>query len=135
MRALLVAGLILAVSAPVAKARYVDFVMPSGNIGCGYSDDPRPVLRCDILETSDFPEAQPSECELDYGHAYAMRRHGRVEILCAGDTVVNQDAPVLRYGERKKIGGFSCTSRRRGLRCKNRSDHGFFLSRADIKRF
>ena len=134
-RALLVAGLMLALGATAAEARYVDFVMPSGNIGCGYTDDPKRYLRCDILQSSDFPPDQPADCNLDYGHAYGMNRRGRAQILCAGDTVVNRNAPVLGYGETKRIGGFKCRSKRTGLRCSNRSGHGWFLSRRRIETF
>lgn len=129
-------SVIALVAAPTAaQAKYVDFRMPSGNIGCGYVDDPRHYLRCDILESSDKPRGKPSECDLDYGHAYAMNRRGRARTLCAGDTVVNPNAPVLRYGKTKRIGGFTCKSKRSGLRCKNRSGHGWFLSRARIDLF
>jgi hypothetical protein len=135
IRPLLVASALLAFGANAAEARYVDFVMPSGNIGCGYTDDPSRYLRCDILQSSDMPEGQPSDCDLDYGHAYAMRRRGRSQTLCAGDTVVNRNAPVLEYGETKRIGGFKCRSKTTGLRCTNRSDHGWFLSRRRISKF
>ena len=94
IRTLLVASVLLALGATAAEARYVDFVTPSGNIGCGYTDDPRHLLRCDILQSSDVP-AKPRSCDLDYGYAYAMNRRGRASTLCAGDTVVNRNAPVL----------------------------------------
>ena len=134
IRSLLLAAVLLALGATAAEARYVDFVMPSGNIGCGYTDDPNHYLRCDILQSSDMPR-KPRSCDLDYGHAYAMNRRGKARTLCAGDTVVNRNAPVLDYGEKKKIGGFTCRSRMSGLRCRNKSDHGFFLSRDDIRKF
>jgi len=134
-RLALVFTLALALLVPaVAQAKYRDFRTPSGNIGCGFTDDPSQYLRCDILHSSDMPQ-RPRSCDLDYGYAYGMKRKGRSVILCAGDTVVNQDAPVLRYGRTKRIGPFTCTSRRTGLTCSNRSHHGFFLSRTDIRRF
>ena len=135
IRPLLVAGVLLALSATAAEARYVDFVMPSGNIGCAYTDEPRRYLRCDILQSSDLPEGQPSECDLDYGHAYAMNRRGKARTLCAGDTVVNRNAPALDYGETKRIGGFKCRSKTTGLRCSNKARHGWFLSRGRIEKF
>jgi hypothetical protein len=134
IRPFLVAGLLLALGATAAEARYVDFVMPSKNIGCGYTDDPRHYLRCDILQSSDMP-AKPRSCDLDYGHAYGMGRRGRAVTLCAGDTVVNRDAPVLGYGETKRIGGFKCRSKTTGLRCTNQAGHGWFLSRQRIDKF
>jgi hypothetical protein len=134
IRALLLTAVLLALGATAAQARYVDFRTPSGNIGCGYTDDPRHLLRCDILQSSDMPR-KPRSCDLDYGYAYAMNRHSKASTLCAGDTVVNQNARVLQYGKTKRIGGFTCRSRMRGLRCRNKSEHGFFLSRADIRKF
>jgi len=134
IRAALLAGVLLALGTTAAEARFVDFRTPSGNIGCGYSDEPRPSLRCDILQSADMPR-KPRSCDLDYGYAYAMHRRGKALTLCAGDTVVNQNAPVLDYGKTKRIGGFRCRSKTTGLRCTNKSDHGFFLSRADIRKF
>jgi hypothetical protein len=37
---------------------------------------------------------------------------------------------VLAYGRSLRLGPFKCRSRRTGLTCRSRSDHGFFLSRA-----
>jgi hypothetical protein len=134
IRALVVASVVLAVGATSAEARYVDFVTPSGNIGCGYTNEPKRYLRCDILRSSDMP-AKPRSCDLDYGHAYGMNRRGKARVLCAGDTVVDRTARVLGYGEVKRIGGFKCKSKTTGLRCRNKSGHGWFLSRARINRF
>jgi hypothetical protein len=41
----------------------------------------------------------------------------------------------LRYGAKWSRGGFTCTSKQIGLRCRNRGGHGFFLSRAHSYRF
>jgi hypothetical protein len=48
---------------------------------------------------------------------------------------VNKHARALRYGSKWSRGGFTCTSKKAGPRCRNRSGHGFFLSRAHSKRF
>jgi hypothetical protein len=112
---------------------YKEFRTPSGNIGCGYNDHPHH-LRCDIRESSDLPP-EPRSCELDYGNAYSMNLRGRAQAICAGDTANNPESPVLHYGHTKHIGGFTCKSKRIGLRCHNKSHHGFFLSRARIDVF
>jgi hypothetical protein len=39
------------------------------------------------------------------------------------------DFPRLAYGKSWTYHGFTCTSRTNGLRCRNASGHGFFLSR------
>jgi len=55
---------------------------------------------------------------------------GRAHVLCVGDTTLDPKAKVLAYGSSKLYGGkFRCTSRTSGLRCANRSGHGFFISR------
>jgi hypothetical protein len=53
----------------------------------------------------------------------------------AGDTAVDKRAKVLRYGSKWSRGGFTCASRRTGLRCRNRSGHGWFLSRPHSYKF
>jgi hypothetical protein len=66
---------------------------------------------------------------------YELSRRGRATIVSAGDTAVNKRARALRYGTKWSRGGFTCTSKKVGLRCRNRSGHGFFLSRAHSYRF
>ena len=39
------------------------------------------------------------------------------------------DYPKLAYGRSWTWHGIRCSSQRAGLRCRNRSGHGFFLSR------
>jgi hypothetical protein len=101
------------------------FRMPSGNIGCLYERGPR-VLRCDIL--SGLRPEPARGCELDWtGITLAAR--GRARAQCAGDTVYDRRARVLRYGSSWARGGITCRSRRDGLRCANRAGRGFFLAR------
>lgn len=40
------------------------------------------------------------------------------------------DTPVLAYGRTWRKAGFTCTSRRTALTCRNRSGHGWTLSRS-----
>jgi hypothetical protein len=133
MRAAVLAMLLLALGAGSAEAAYKNFQTPSGNIGCGWITGSNEV-RCDILQSSDMPR-KPASCEFDYGHAYFVRGSGRARTLCAGDTVVDRRAPVLAYGKKRRIGNITCRSKTSGLRCKNKSGHGFFLSREDIRKF
>lgn len=58
-----------------------------------------------------------------------MHSTGRVDVTCHGDTAIVPTSKVLRYGQRWSRGGFTCLSRKAGLRCRNKSGHGFFLSR------
>jgi hypothetical protein len=113
-------------SAQGRESVYVSFRMPSGNIACGYSTDFGPVtLRCDILSGL-RPEPRGS-CELDWT-GLSMGR-GSARPTCAGDTVYDRKAPVLRYGTVWKRGPFTCVSLLIGLSCVNSTGHGFFLSK------
>jgi len=108
----------------------VGFHTPSGNIGCIYSKDGTSVfLRCDIASGLKPLPKKPANCHLNYGAGYEMGPTGRAQAVCAGDTVLHQ-GKVLKYGTTWHGGGFTCTSKSTGLRCTNRSKHGFFLSRA-----
>jgi hypothetical protein len=137
VRLAVVAALLLALAAPAsAAAVLIQFRTPSANIGCGYSSGPgRPSLRCDILSGLKPRPAKPRGCELDWGFGYALSPTGSAQTVCAGDTTVDRRARVLRYGQKWSRSGFTCVSRLAGLRCANRSGHGFFLSRGHSYRF
>jgi hypothetical protein len=122
----------------LAATLVLQFHTPSGNIGCAYVSEPSfggPSLRCDILSGLKPRPRRPKGCTLDWGFGYQMRLTGPSSTVCAGDTTVDRRSQVLRYGQRWSRGGFTCTSRVAGLRCTNRSGHGFFLSRAHSYRF
>ena len=119
----------------LAAAFVMQFHTPSGNIGCAYSADPSfggPSLRCDIL--SGLKPKPKRACSLDLT-GFSLRPTGRAGVVCAGDTAVDRRSPLLGYGKRWSRGGFTCTSSKAGLRCRNRSAHGFFLSRTRSYRF
>jgi hypothetical protein len=42
---------------------------------------------------------------------------------------MEKKAKVLRYGKTWRHGSMRCTSTKKGLTCRNKSKHGFFLSR------
>jgi hypothetical protein len=135
VRAVLVAVLALALAAPAA-AVVVQFRTPSSNIGCLFSTEATlggGYIRCDILSGLK-PKPPRRGCDLDQT-GYELSPRGRATIVCAGDTAVNRRARTLRYGSKWTRGGFTCASRKTGLRCRNRSGHGFFLSRAHSYRF
>jgi hypothetical protein len=127
----------LACAAPAA-AILVQFRTPSANIGCVYSSEPGkagPYLRCDILSGLKPKPKRPAGCTLDWTYGFQVNVTGRARTVCAGDTAVDRRARALRYGTKWSRGGFTCTSQKAGLRCTNRSKHGFFLSRARSYRF
>ena len=114
--------------AVLAAAGSFWFQTPSHNIAC--IGDAKSI-RCDTRFVTKYsqPQYKPKGCDVDWG-PLGMGPTGRVHILCVGDTALDPNAKVLSYGSSKVYGGkFRCTSRKSGLRCQNRSGHGFFLSR------
>jgi hypothetical protein len=137
MRLLVTAALVFTVAGSAGASVVVSFRTPSGNIGCTFASGlgPSPNLRCDIRSGLRPRPPRPRSCELDWGFGYSMGPTGRARVVCAGDTALVPRARVLRYGSRWSRAGFTCKSRAKGLRCANRSGHGFFLSRARSYRF
>ena len=100
--------------------------MPSGNIACGYITGVGQVtLRCDIL--SGLKPEPRGRCQNDW-NGLSMGR-GTARPTCAGDTVYDRRARVLKYGSVWKRGPFTCVSLLIGLSCVNTTGHGFFLSK------
>ena len=69
--------------------------------------------------------------------ALEVGEKGKGAPLCAGDTVRAPDgqARVLGYGETLSRAGFSCTSQRSGITCRNKAGHGFTAARKAQKVF
>jgi hypothetical protein len=121
------------------------FKTPSGNIVCYHSpgprDQPRPFLECVIR--SGLKPAPPRRPCAEGGYAgdrVHMFATGRTYVpSCAGDpgaaVGLKLGARVLGYGKTWSGGGLSCRSAFTGLTCRNKSGHGFFLSRARWRRF
>ena len=137
MRFAVVVSLFLALAGSASAAIFF-FRTPSSNTGCIYSSEPGnggPYLRCDILSGLKPAPARPKGCTLDWKFGYRIRPTGPALTVCAGDTAVNKRAKAIPYGQKWSQGGFTCLSRKIGLRCHNRSGHGFFLSRSHSYRF
>ncbi|HEY6836928.1 MAG TPA: DUF6636 domain-containing protein [Gaiellaceae bacterium] len=137
MRFLVVGGLSLAFAASAPAAVYL-FRTPSSNIGCLYSAEPGPggpYLRCDILSGLKPAPKRPRGCTLDWKYGFRIRPTGPALTVCAGDTTLDRRAKAIPYGGTWSRGGFTCLSRKAGLRCRNRSGHGFFLSKQHSYRF
>jgi hypothetical protein len=119
----------LLVAAGSAGAGIVSFRMPSKNIECAEFTGARPTLRCDIRSGLKPLPPKPASCEFDWGAGFVMGRRGRAHVSCVSDSVHSPSARVLRYGTTWRRDGLACRSSRAGLRCRNASGHGFFLSR------
>jgi hypothetical protein len=131
-----IAALVIAVLAVcAANAGAATFKTPSGNIGCLYtpaSGSSSVSLRCDLVSVAHAPK-RPASCQQSYGRAFLLFGTGRAKRGCVGDTVLDPGATTLRYGVKRRLGPFTCTSRQSGLTCTSRYGHGFTLSKAKQK--
>jgi hypothetical protein len=135
---LALAALALAVSAAPAWAAggITWFKTPSKNIYCAWFHESgsKQELRCDVQELA-HPAPKPHGCQFDWGGAFGMSSSGRASALCVSDSVHDKRAKTLGYGKTRRYGSFSCTSKTSGLRCSNRSGHGFSLNRERYRLF
>jgi hypothetical protein len=111
----LVLAALLAAAVP-AVAKDTVFQTPSKKIACRVYDEGQGlVIRCDLFFLND--------------RAVRMTRRGKARLIHVTDTIGDPKAQVLAYGKTKRVGPFTCTSRRTGLSCHNRNGHGFTVSR------
>lgn len=129
MKAVLLPLVLLA--GPVRADEMIFFRSPSSNIQCMIATGEWPAARCDVMEVArmSFP-VQPADCDLDWGHAFAVGPTGRGEPACVGDTVASPDAMQLGYGQSVELGGFRCISEKTGMTCVNGQGHGFTVAKA-----
>jgi hypothetical protein len=137
MKTLVAIALTLAAGTASAQAqppqpqpvKFVRFQTPSKNIGCLYAPagaGRAAYLRCDIL--SGVKPKPGGNCQLDWT-GFTMAARTRARPTCAGDTVYERSARILRYGSSWRGGPFVCRSRRSELRCTNAVRRGFSLAR------
>jgi hypothetical protein len=132
---------------PPSSTRITYFKSPSGNIICLYTtgavDQPLSIVVCGIKSGLRPKPPYTARCrELRLGHTadrIALQATGRAQPSpCAGDAgplLGEREARVLAYGRTWRRGGISCRSAFTGMTCRNRSGHGFFLSRSRWRRF
>jgi hypothetical protein len=109
---------------------------PSGHIACEYQYLPPLGLRCDVDGGIKPLPPKPKSCEFDWGAGFFIGERGRASVVCTSGAINFPPQTTLRYGRTwRKLGGFSCTSRKSGLTCRNKSGHGFFLSKERSRRF
>jgi hypothetical protein len=138
-------GLAAGAASAAGRSTVGFFQTPSHNIVCMYlfggaAGSDEPAVDCGIKSGLKPPPRRitctagdPTSNFVDLGVT------GRaVEPSCAGDPgplVGEAGARVLAYGTTWRHGAVSCSSAVTGLTCRNRSGHGFFLSRAHSRRF
>jgi hypothetical protein len=118
-------------SLPAVAADQIEFVLPSGNIGCIYTPkggvpvyqpvDGGPELSCDRVE--------PKYVRMILGPKGKAVLHTQV-----GDASCCSANLTLNYGGTWKAGPFVCKASTSGLDCR-RGNHGFFMSRSQLKAY
>jgi hypothetical protein len=134
--------------APADKLRMGHFKTPSANIVCVYSVGTGSEARnsgvlCGIKTGLKPKPPYTAECKsarLDHNaDRIGLPATGRAKAAaCSGDAgpfIGESSARVLAYGKTWSGGGVRCTSAVTGLTCRNKSGHGFFLSRERWRTF
>jgi hypothetical protein len=108
----------------------VEFVMPSGNIGCIYT----PEGGTSVYETAGgLAEIQCDRVEPNYVRAILGGQDDGYLIEDVGDASCCSLGQKFQYDHVVTLGPFQCLSERRGLTCAREDGHGFFLSRALVQ--
>lgn len=108
----------------------VEFVMPSGNIGCIYT----PAGGTSVYETVDgLAEIQCDRVEPSYVRAILGGQGEGYLIDDVGEASCCSLNQQFQYDRVVTLGPFQCLSERRGLTCAREDGHGFFLSRALVQ--
>lgn len=122
---------LLFAAAPAMADEYFGFQSPTGNIHCSmYTWSGSAEVRCDLRELTQSYTRRPAGCDLDWGSAFAVGASGEGQLVCAGDTMIDRNNPVLPYGEAVSLGGISCVSAKTGMTCTNAAGHGFSVAKA-----
>lgn len=108
----------------------VEFIMPSGNIGCVYT----PAGGTAVYETADgLAEIQCDRVEPSYVRAILGAQDAGYLLDDVGDASCCSLTQQFPYDHVTTLGPFQCLSERRGLTCARDDGHGFFLSRALVQ--
>lgn len=119
---------------------------PSGNIDCQYAvslnDVSQDYIWCGARGGLAPPEPPPAAgCGRDETYSgnvvYLAATGAARTVACLGDCgpLCEPASPVLPYGQTWDGGPVTCTSAYTGFTCRNKSGHGFFLSRQSWRLF
>lgn len=116
-----------------ANADGFGFMTPSGNIYCNGYISGGGGLSCTIVSRSGPPAMpKPGACTGVWGHNFELEGSGPAEMSCntwpGGPQKVDY-SDIAQYGVSADFGDISCTSEKTGFTCRNKTGHGFFLSR------
>jgi len=127
----LAAGSAAAATTPIQGVR-----TPSANISCLDLPGPAHALHCE-LRSATYAGALQRHCAAVAGldwHGFELGPDAKARVTCSGGILYSPDTqrPVYRtlaYGRTWRHGGFTCSSARTGLTCRDGHGHGLFLSR------
>ena len=116
-----------------ASADGFGFQTPSGNIYCNGFVSDGGGISCTIVQRNGPPaQPKPASCDGVWGHDFELEATGSAKLACAtwpGHPQQTNYSDTAPYGVSADFGDITCTSERTGFSCRNRSGHGFFLSR------
>ena len=78
---------------------------------------------------------KPKDCDLNWGFRFSVKPTGKAFMVCADDSLMDAEHPILAYGKIFKDPRFTCVGSEKGLECTNRDGHGFFISRSRQRLF
>jgi hypothetical protein len=123
--AVIAAGAATAMSCTTSDLHGTGFQTPSRNIACELDEHAavgpfkgQRTLFCVVFSASGARGQR----------TWLMRSTGRARATWVAGNIATE-VPVLAYGRSWSFKGFRCRSRRTGLTCRNKSRHGFFLSK------
>jgi hypothetical protein len=101
------------------------FRTSSGSIGCTLSNGQ---ARCDISVRSWSPPPKPGSCSLAWGQGLVVGSPGGAHFVCAGDSALDPNGPVVANGEDDSVGSMTCQARKVGVTCFDKAGHGFLIA-------
>jgi hypothetical protein len=116
-------------SLPAHAEEQIEFVLPSGNVGCIYT--PKGGV-AHYQPVGGGPELSCDRVEPQYVRIMLGPKGKAVLIKNVGDASCCSAEPVLAYGKIWKAGPFACQASTKGLECK-RGREGFVMSRSRLK--
>ncbi|HZP18908.1 MAG TPA: hypothetical protein VFB16_01755 [Bauldia sp.] len=116
---------------PASPSGYIEFVMPSNNVGCIYT----PAGGSSVYVPADGgPELQCDRVAPSYLR-FILSASGPAQVISdVADASCCGSANVFAYGNTWKAGPYVCKSATTGLTC-SRGAHGFRISKANIKAY
>lgn len=109
------------------------FATPSGNIVCGGDNitSSGNALTCYIQNVA----KKPAKCSEGVGLEFTLNQTGKGKLQCTNhefepENEAEDITKIIPYGSSINGNGWTCTSQTTGMRCVNKSGHGFQLSKS-----